>query len=208
LKIKKDFMLKIPDYQVDKDGTKVEPEQMLAERAIDVEGPMRGSIDGQVKGNLATEVVYTDTVGQFAQGIRRPCATCAFFQNPAWRRYYQSIERGDDPVDKKWLNGVRAALLGTQNASFHDQHQGQDGELDVEHALSSLGICPVYTELLNPPGQPIDPIIVHPMGVCPEQDPRGNQLPVLYKPATREQGRAGDEAYDEIMYAAKKAQSK
>lgn len=201
MKIKKDF-IRIPGGQIDKDGHQVEPEGMIAQRIIPTAGPVTGSVDGQTKGNLRTEVVFEDSVLQFAQGIRRPCSTCKFYDMDSWRRNVRDIETGDDPMRKHWLNQVRAALLSTQNANVQDMHTGQDGDFDTEHAIMMLGYCKVFTELYR------EPIITHPLGVCPDKGPQGESVPILYQPNTKEQEREGATAYDNILRAAQSTKIK
>src|SRR5678815_3097965 len=96
-------------------------------------------------------------------------------------------------------SAIMAELIVTQNVSVQDLHRSPiDGDFDTLHAVNSLGVCRVLSEVHN------DLVAVHPLGVCPPemrsvQKPRG-----MYESIDKDTDRAGSAAFDAVMRMAQK----
>ena len=186
-------------------GAKPEPEERPAERVLTVD---RSSIDLKMStgkpvdskliapnGLIAnTEVDYQSTAGQLARGFRSQCQYCVHFDHAAAQGLFHTWQQ--DLAGMQQLNDIRAAVLETQNAALIDRHAGLDGEIDPEHCLAQLGICRVLTEILN------DPMIVHPMGACPEVLEDGTPFENQFQPRNRAAATTGAMLFDRIMTTA------
>lgn len=190
MEIRSDHLV-IQHYDRDLEGNPVEPEQQPATRILGVDGPT--SLGATPTGKeLTTTVELSDTAGQFAQGFRSQCHLCRHFQPEAAQRVIQAWKAGT--LDQRHvLNQIRGALMETQNTRVQEQMiNPQDGDTDVEHGLSLLGLCEVFTELTQ------DVLFVHPTGCCPE-----DQNYFVAKDIASE--KYGSAKFDEIM---RKAQGK
>jgi hypothetical protein len=175
------------------DGSKVEPEAQPMQRALVTDfsaSSQQGTALGQMKG----EIVYDTTAGEMAQAMRRPCFTCKSFDKRAWKKLFLYWNDPLSPMhEREQLNGVRAAILGTNNAKIVEKSQGSDGDMDVEHALSLLGICRPLTEIHSAP------VIVYPTGGCPPEVCNSTQPHGLYEPKAKEDERLGSQVFDNVM---------
>ena len=209
MKISAEF-LRIQAAEVDAvGGAKPEPEARPLERV------QAGAIetnfnDGRLTGGaLRGATLIETTVGQFAQGIRRMCGSCRYMNREAWRHMHAAIEASEDILVRDELNGLRAHFLTSADSTLSDLHEGADGDLDVEHAIGSMGLCEAYTGYLKCPAG--EEVIVHPAGVCPEklgdlwpESPDANMaLPMLYEPRSNAIQQAASAQYDRVMRAAK-----
>ncbi len=126
--------------------------------------------------------------------LRNPCFQCVHFDRKAWAKLYAYWNDSTSPIEERRnLNGVRAALLETQNADIVDKSSGMDGDMDVEHALSLLGICHPLTEIEK------EPVIVYPTGGCPAEVCGPTQPNGFYEPKTPEAERLGSQTFDNVM---------
>lgn len=174
-------------------GDLAQPEQQTVSRILVTDAEVSGTTSG-VAGNIPAAVVATSTVAEFARATRAPCHLCAHFDNKA---FLELFKRADDPLApihlRETMNSVRAALLQTSNAEVGDLSRGQDGDLDVEHAIRSLGFCRALGEKLS------DYVVVHPLTTCPDEVITATEPDGLYKPRDNAHEREGVRAYDSIM---------
>lgn len=173
-------------------GEKLEPEQQPAQRvmATDAAVSMRG---GPQVGSIPTEIVADGTAGEFANAVRSKCFTCKHFDHKGWNqlRLYWGNSQNKDLFEK--LNKVRYALLTTQNPELARRSEGLDGDFDVEHSLTQMGICRPLTEM-NGAAVIVSPISTCPDEVCTPAAPVG-----LYLPKDKEHERLSNVGYDKIM---------
>ena len=145
-------------------GAKPEPEQVQAERVIETEGFIQmgngpNDPDGKQIGTMrdSSMNVIAD-VGTFERLAER-CRICKHFNQAWWANVRKSMTDGNDANGALRENEVRAALmergLGSLDVAADD--------LDVEKAMSSLGVCNAYSSIGNE-------MIVHPEATCPEYE--------------------------------------
>src|SRR5258706_10095963 len=195
MKIRSD-LLKIQPM-VDKQGKSVEPEQQVVQRVIQTDLPTTMQRGGKQVGTIPGEIVYTSTAGEMAQAMRRPCFSCAKFSRRAWKALYARWADPTTPIDERnQLNGIRAALLQTSNAKIQDRHLSQEGDMDVEHALSVLGGCEPLTEVRS------TPVIVCPTGSCPGEVCTPTQPNGFYVAKDKAAERMGSATFDNLMKVA------
>ena len=175
----------------DERGDKVEPEQQPVVRTVDAGISVSGS-HGEQLGALSGRVQMVQPAGVFAQDLRRKCVGCIHFDR---RGFADLRKRMAATLDgHRQLNELRASLLESGNATLADLHEGQDEDMDVESALSMMGLCRALGELAR------DDIAVHPLANCPEgQD--------LFQPRDSAADKAGAAAYDHIMRLAQNGEA-
>jgi len=178
----------------DEAGNKIEPEQAPARRVLDVSDGIL--VNGKkTEKELPISVSMELPAGRLAVGLSEPCASCKHFDAKAWKEYRRKLESTAE--GQKELNRMRYAIIGTGNAALQARHAGADGDLDVEHALSMLGICRPLTELLR------DVTIVYPMATCPSALPQHpSPIAKMYTPKTSDDARMRSKVFDNIMHAA------
>lgn len=193
-------MLRIQGSDYDADtGAKLEPEEKPAERLLVVDGKTTGSLDGRVLGEIPTRVAIQGNVGMFANGLRTMCSMCKHFDQHAWTEMKRRMEGSKEGV--QMLNVMRAGMLDTGNARFDNMHQDPDGGVDLEHALSFMGVCRALTEHYR------EPITVHPIGGCPDEVCTQLAPEGFFQP-TDPQQKVANAAYDQIMRNAQNTFSK
>lgn len=193
--------MKIDNQQVqvsplpfDEHGERIEPEQQPAKIIQTGSAPL--TLGGGLAGALPINIEQHLTAGALAATLRDPCSTCKNFDRTTWLKQLKVLRSSHE--GRGAVNAIMAGLLGTNNVEVEDMHRGEDGEFDTDHAVASLGICRILTEVHN------DMVVVHPLGVCPNemrsyQKPRG-----AYEAKGRDEERAGSAAFDVIMRAAEK----
>lgn len=192
MKIKAD-LLRVRSVPVDDKGQKMEPEAQPAQRILKTDSEVT-TRDGKKLGSIPTDIVYETSAGELAQAMRHPCFQCKHFDQKAWFKLFRSwTDPGAPKAMREQLNAIRAALLTTNNAKLADQHVSQEGDMDVEHALSQLGICRVLTEVHN------DAIIVHPTGGCPPEICTPTQPDGFYEAKDKDADRLGSQTFDNVM---------
>jgi len=183
--------LRIQGSRIDTEtGQRLEPEEVPAERVLEIPAPMQGHMTGEYFGELRASVNVQKTTGEFAQQVRHSCATCKHFDARAWHQLQSKWEVSKEGV--QMLNAVRAGIMDVNLARFQDMHLSPEGDTDLEHALSFLGVCHPHTEIRN------DPFIVHPLSGCPEG-------PDYWQPRDTDADRAASTGFDQIMQTAAKA---
>lgn len=178
------------------DGQRAEPEEQTVSRILTTDAETNMT-NGQRAGNMQAAVVVSSPVAQFARAMRANCVNCANFDNAAFLSFFQ---KADHPLAPRHLresmNSIRAGLLQTQNASVGAMHSGQDGDMDVEHAIRVLGFCHALGEVMK------EETIVHPLSSCPEDSITPTTPDGYFKPRDRASEKAGERAYDNIMLRA------
>lgn len=197
MKIKADY-LRIRNVPFDEAGNPIEPEQQPVQREMVLDVNVNGSLTGQHLGQVPGQIIVENaTVDDYVAMSRWKCKGCKNFDMPAWKKLMRAWEDPTAPMEqRKYLNGVRAALHESGNASIVERHNDGSGELDVDHALKTLGICRPMSEIHQAP------IIVYPMSCCPADVCTPTQPQGLYVPKDRESERQGSEAFDKLMRAA------
>lgn len=178
----------------DEAGNKIEPEQAPARRLLDVSDGI--TVNGvKTEQQLAMTVSVEMTAGELAVGLSEPCMSCKHFDPAAWKEYRRTLESSAD--GQRELNKMRWAIVGTGNAALQARHTGADGDTDVEHALSMLGVCHPLTDLLG------DVTIVYPMATCPATLPQHPEpIQKCYTPKTSDDSRNRSKVFDSVMRAA------
>lgn len=196
MKIKSDIF-RIRTFPRDDKGDKIEPEAQPMQRVLSTDAPFTPQRGGPTAGSIPTEIIYEGSVGDFAEAIRRPCFSCKNFNREAWARIYARWNDPTAPIEmRQKLNGIRAALLESQNATIADRHTSAEGDLDVEHALSTLGVCHPLSEINGAA------VITYPTGGCPAEVCGPTQPHGFYKPKDVESERLGSATFDNLMRAA------
>lgn len=192
MKIKAD-LLRVKTGPYNHNGERVEPEQQGVQRVLvtEFDANMKG---GNKVGSIQGEVIYNTSAGEVAQAMRSPCFSCAHFNRRAWAKLFAYWNDPASPIDaRRNLNGVRASLLQSGNSTIGEKSPGQDGEMDVEHALGLLGVCEPLSEMNR------DPVIVYPNGHCPDEVCTPQQPNGLYKPRSADAERMGSQVFDNVM---------
>lgn len=205
MKIKSEF-LSINRHETTPDGTKVEPEQQPAARIIETEAAatLRGSgaagTDGQKVGALPARFIFETTAGEAAQKVRTLCAGCKHFRRKAWNQFVDAADSPGAPMERRMLiNEVRFAIESQQSEEVRAMHtvETEAGpEMDVEHALRSLGFCGALSEHKK------DQIIVHPLGSCPTEVATKERPHGFYEPKSLAHERKANIEYDNILKTA------
>lgn len=185
MEIKRDT-LTVGGLIADERGDKVEPEQQPVVRVLDVATAVSGT-SGETLGALPGRIQQIQSAGVFAQDLRSKCVNCTHFDRRGFAAVRRKLTSTLDGL--RQLNELRASLLESGNATIADLHEAEDGDRDVEGALSMMGLCRALGELAR------DDVAVHPLANCPE----GYDL---FKPRDGAADKAGAAAYDHIMHLA------
>ncbi len=196
MEIKDDF-IQIASTAIDADGNKLEPEEQPARRVLITDTQAKDQ-HGNVLGAMDTSIVLESTAGEIAEGFRSFCSQCKHFDPDAWAKIRRAWSNPLHP-EHKALNFIRSGLLQTRNAQLRDMHAGQDGDIDLEHAVALLGICHPLTEIKN------DVIIVHPLSCCPDEVKGPSSPDGLFEDKSKDAEKRGSAAFDLLM---RKAQGK
>jgi hypothetical protein len=211
---------KISTGQRDENGKQIDPEEKRVERILETsfpvglqapaeEGKAPVSIAQTVEqftGGKASRFAMPQTVNivgdaiEFASGMKHRCSLCLNFDNEAFLKWKQKAEW--DPEKRKDLMQILGQIM-EREPEIGDQHVGQDGDFDEQHALNCCGICRELTSIFG------DECIMWPDSGCP--DYRQNDLVEpqfrvdfghLFKPRDRDAITTGNRAYDTILKAA------
>jgi hypothetical protein len=176
-------------------GDRVEPEQQPAVTVIEVNAPAKFQGSAAVVGQAAGEFQVHSTAREVADIARSPCFMCKHFDTKAWAMRRRQLACGTLEEQTK-LKKIRVKLIELQDVNFQNLHSDASGEMDIEAAMASLGICRVLTEITA------GPTIVFPAGGCPRDACTAAQPMGYFMPATSEADRAGSAAFDQIMLTA------
>lgn len=194
----KDTKVEVTSLQFDERGQKLEPEEQPAKLTQSGSAPI--ALAGAPAGAFPISIEQHLNAGALAATVRDPCGTCKHFDRSAWLNHVRFLR--STYAGKQMLNNIMAELIVTQNVSVQDLHRSPiDGDFDTDHAVNSMGVCRVLSEVHN------DLVAVHPLGVCPKemrslQKPRG-----MYEAVDKDSERAGSAAFDKIMHMARKNES-
>lgn len=189
-----DSKLEVSSLPFDEKGEKIEPEAQPARIVQSASAPMSVSFD-QVIGAMPVSIENYLTAGNLAATVRDPCGSCKHFKRTVWQKIVRKLRASHE--GRQRLNSIMAELLATENISVEEMHAtGVDGDFDTDHAVNSLGLCDILTEIHA------DDVIVHPLGVCPPemrsaQKPRG-----AYEARESDNEKIGASEYDAVMRAA------
>lgn len=191
------------------DGKPLEPEERPAERVIATGAPLSFSTGQKISDSFPSVIHEATTAGAIAQGVRRLCQTCEYFDNPGWMEFKNKAIVGSKE-DRELINEIRYAIdyATSQDAATRAMHEDEtDGSLDLEHALNAMGFCRAMTEVCSRFEMKFSPQIVHPHASCPDmQGPNGESFSNLYKPRKGAPQSEAAKAYDAIMRAAQHKQ--
>lgn len=186
--------IRVSNVTHDEKGDRLEPEAVPAERVVIGEAALLhggNPIDGGVK----TETVIASTAGALAATVRNPCKACKHFDRRGWIDFVKQSSATAD--GKQFLNQVMGELIANQHMEFQELHTNPlDGDFDTVHALNSLGLCRVLTEMMN------DAVIVHPIAVCPPQLRSPDRPQGAFEPFNKDADREGSAAYDAVLRVA------
>lgn len=192
LRIRSD-VLKVRHHPFDARGHKVEPEQQPVTRVLSTDAAVSMQRGGPPIGSIPTEIITEGSAGEFASSVRSKCFTCKNFDHKAWEKLRLYWGNSSDKTLFAKLNGVRYSLMVTNNADLSRRSEGIDGDFDVEHSLSQMGLCKPLTEINQ------DPVIVSPISTCPDNVCTPANPTGLYVPKDKEHARLANSAYDKIM---------
>lgn len=197
MKIKKDF-LRIAHGVRNAAGEKGEPEQQPIQRVLTFDAPASLQHAGPV-GSIPAQVIYETTAGEFAQGLRGRCGHCKNFDKEAFRKYRAACESSSSMTKRAEINALRALYATTHNEAVINRSTaaagpGSDGDMDVEHALTFIGICHPLTEMHR------DAVLVdETFGCCPDEVCSPDRPQGLFVPLDRAAERAGSADFDAVM---------
>jgi hypothetical protein len=203
MKIKGDF-LKITSGALNVKGEKVEPEEQLARREVqlDIETKHGFGAHGETVGSIPGSIVRDRTAIEAARSMTALCGNCKWFAREKWISDLGKADSPDAPIERRRaVNQIRAALLQTQNIKVTEQSTGADNDVDIEHALKQLGYCYALYSFFKNNGKSNEEsmTLVHPASSCPE-DVRSTANPDgLFEVRSKDAEKAGTNAYDSIM---------
>lgn len=185
--------LKIQSGGTDAKGHKVDPEGQILEREIAIQADMTHG-GRPIAGSIPTSVVFETTAGQFAEAMRSPCWNCKFFDNKGSQDLIRRWDASDAPKDKRsFVNQMRGNIIGTKDPEFIKRHMTGEGEISVNHALMSLGICRALTEIQG------DVVFVDPTSTCPDELCGPGRPNGMWESKDAAAERHGNKIYDGIM---------
>jgi ferredoxin-like protein FixX len=194
--VKKDELVVTPRQLVtDEKGNHPEAEEAPAARRVEAEASVRAGGE-TLDGGVPVVFDMPMTAGELAISMRRKCEFCKHFDRPTSQRLIAEADHPAAPMERREkIQQMRAHLIATGNAEVYAASQDEDGTLDVEGALDSLGVCRALTEQEN------ELVFVHPMSCCPPEvctlsSPQG------YFEDREKFDRRGASLYDAILKAA------
>jgi hypothetical protein len=177
MKITGDFYKVETGIGIAQGGAKPEPEERPVDRILTTEmdvgvTTLEAGLPGRkpIKRTLQGELAVRGTVAEYTQeATMKKCMYCKHFNRSRWLRTLTRMKNDPGGALGDQLNGIRGGLLMTQNASLATKHEDEDGSLDVEQTLVSLGICDAYSAPVNPskPGDEDPWLLLHGMSSCP-----------------------------------------
>lgn len=200
--IKRD-VFRIENSPVALDGSKVEPEAQVVQHIFEGSAPVQLRTNGGevAVGSVPLEIVGHGTAQQVARSVSALCANCLYFKNEAWRAMLARNEGATaTPAERHAINSIRQQIL--LNMPDADQHTGQDGDYDLEHALNSMGLCPALNEFYKTKGQKSELYGVWPTAGCPAETCSADRPMGLFKPKNADAGKASAQNYDAVMQRA------
>lgn len=201
MEIKDDKVVVVPATH-GPDGRQLEPEERPAARVLSTDASLSHGMQ-TVGGGLHTEIILEGTAGELAVALRNTCARCKHFDLKGFQHYRRDREAsGIDGLRE--INTIRSALVEQAYTAedLAEQHVGEDGEFDAEHALSQIGICRAITDIRFADGDPAPFTFMHGLASCPDEvSPKGTPLGNLFE-LNEEARKDADDFYDRVMGAA------
>lgn len=201
-------MLKISSGALNVKGEKLEPEEQIVRREVKVDAPVQHGVgvgQGKTVGSIATSIITDQSAGDQANAMRTLCGNCLHFRNDRWLIDLAKADHPGAPIEhRRAVNKIRGALLQTANAKITNGSASAEGDLDVEHALRTLGYCQALFEFLKGAGKNNEEAttLVHPASTCPA-DVRGPANPDgFFQYASGEAKKAANANYDRILQIA------
>ncbi|MFZ2152135.1 MAG: hypothetical protein WAV09_03445 [Minisyncoccia bacterium] len=204
MKIRSD-MLKISSGALNIKGEKLEPEEQIARREVVMEAPVKlgnGAAGGRQVGVIPSKIVTEQSAGVQAVAMRSLCGNCVHFANEKWIKDLAAADAPDSPIEKRRaVNQIRAAILQTQSPAISDASTGQDNDLDIEHALRTLGYCKALYVFLRNTGKNDQEAVtlVHPSSTCPEDVRKELPPDGFFEFASPEAKKIANANYDRVM---------
>lgn len=178
----------------DEKGDKLEPEQAPARRLLDVSERITLTNQGvQSDAALPMSVSVEMPAHELAIGMSQPCFSCRHFDQKAWYEYRRAREATLDGREE--MARYKAELIRSTNAA--PTFDPVTGNVDVEFAMQSMGVCRPLTEACN------DITVVYPVSTCPATLPNSlTPFPRCYVPRTSDDARQSSATFDQIMRTA------
>lgn len=178
----------------DEKGDKIEPEQAPARRLLDVSDRVTLTNNGtKTDQTLPISISVEMPAHELAIGMSQPCFSCRHFDQKAWYEYRRSREATVDGREE--MARYKAELVRSTNAA--PTVDPVSGDVDVEFALQSMGVCRPLTEACG------EVTIVYPVSTCPANLPKtGEPFPRCYVPRTSDDARQSTATFDRIMRTA------
>ena len=182
----------------DAEGNRLEPEEVVTERRLGVRMPMTAHDTGRPLGGMRAAISYEQPAVELADQLSSLCALCKHWDQRARAAYVSQCNRTKAGIQE--LNRIRITLFKAVDR-IGDQHEGDDGEFDAEHALGALGVCHPLTDACN------EIVLTHQGSGCPAFLDENNTQPFTYSYEARDKEAdvLGSRTYDRIM---RKAQGK
>jgi hypothetical protein len=197
--IKRD-VFRIESGAVELDGTKVEPEAQNVQHIFQGSAPVTLGGAG-TGGAVPLEIVAHATAGQVARSVSALCGNCTYFRNEAWRAMLARCEGpAGTAAERHSVNAIRSQIL--VNMPDPEDHAGQDGDYDTEHALQSMGLCPALNEFYKTKGEKSELYGVMPTSGCPAETVALDRPMGLFKPRDAAAGKSSVQNYDAVMQRA------
>ncbi len=188
----KDDSLKIHSLGFDAEtGEKLEPEEAPAERRLVLDGTVTGNLTGESLGEMQSAVTIQKPALEFAQEVSKTCGKCKHFDQMAWLNLKMLWEGSSDGVRR--LNEMRMNILQISNDRLAEYDEF--GERSAEQTLLCMGVCHPLTEEISALEKAPEPVIVHPIGGCPQ----GYDY---FEADSTEAEKLAASAFDKIMFAA------
>lgn len=164
------------------DGDPIEPEEQVAEvvqpvkpivtlgnshMAEDVPLASQPQFVRDAAARLTTHIAHQTSAGELAASVLQRCQSCVHFDPVGWGRLIRRAEASSDKRLFQALNEVRGQLVEALqiNPAAAERHDlDQSGDVDLEHALKSLGLCKALTEHFK------EDVLVMPINPCAQPE--------------------------------------
>lgn len=188
------------------DGTKVEPEAQTVTHVFEGVAPVEISSPGVnpmgVVGSIPIAIEAHSTAQQVARSVSALCANCRYFDRAGWLKMLAQAEGpGSTAAERHSVNAIRGEII--VNMPDADQHLGEDGEYDVEHAMKSMGMCHALREFYKgKDGKDPGIIGVWPTSGCPGDTCSADKPHGIFVPRDGDAAKASRQNYDAVMMRA------
>jgi hypothetical protein len=198
VEIKADVITVVPATH-DPDGHALEPELAPAVRSIQVTTPLQLSTGQVIRADMPGSFDYETTAGELALNMRFRCGACVHFNVKRWRDFRRECEWSGDAEKRQWVNEFRFAIEQAMPAGEREKHLDASGELDIEHAMDSMGLCDALTEEWSRLANDAWPVVMCALAGCPDTDPWGRKQAAPFRARDRAADRAAAAAYDALL---------